>query len=109
MTPTAGHQFDVPPVRGSVSAAGLAADCDVLRLVEGHLTPHLAGLARGAEADVGLDVQRVRLRLQQLPQVRLVAAPAAPEEPDLFMFACKARGSGASAGTLSPLVSILRY
>lgn len=76
MTPTAGHQFDVPPVPDSIWVEGLAADGDVLRLVEGHLTPHRAGLARGADANVVLDAQHVRLRLQQLPQVRLVAAPA---------------------------------
>lgn len=75
MTPTAGHQFDLPPVPDSVRVEGLAADGDVLRLVEGHLAPHRAGLARGDDANVGLDAQHIRLGLQQLPQVRLVAAP----------------------------------
>lgn len=106
MTPTAGHQFDVPPVPDSISVEGLAADGDVLRLVEGHLTPHCAGLARGADANVVLDAQHVRLRLQQLPQVRLVAAPAGRDERDAFMLIHGATGSGASACTVSPLVFI---
>lgn len=76
MTPTAGHQFDVPPLAAAVWVERLAAHCDVLRLVEGHLAPHLAGLALGTDADVGLDAQHVRFRFQQLPHVRLVATPA---------------------------------
>lgn len=75
-TPTAGHQFDVPSVADSICVERFAADRDVLRLVEGHLTPDLAGLACGTDAAVGLDAQHVRFRFQQLPQVRLVAAPA---------------------------------
>lgn len=76
MTPTAGHQFDVPPVHESHLVAGLAANGDVLRLVEGHLALHPAGLACGADADVGLDAQHLWLRDQRLPHGRLVAAPA---------------------------------
>lgn len=82
VTPTAGHQFDVPRVRGSHFVVGLAANGDVLRLVEGHLALHPAGLACGADADVGLDAQHLWLRDQRLPHVRLVAAPAEGDQRD---------------------------
>lgn len=59
MTPTAGHQFDIPCVPESISVEGLAADGDVLGLVEGHLAPHRAGLAHRADTNIGLDTQHV--------------------------------------------------
>lgn len=80
MTPTAGHQFDVSPVEESFLVAGLTANCDVLRLVEGHLAPHLAGLTCLTDADISLDAQHLWLWDQQLPHVCLVAAPAAGQE-----------------------------
>lgn len=85
MTPTAGHQFDVPPVRESHLVVGLAANGDMLRLVEGHLALHPAGLTCGADANIGLDAQHLRLRDQGLPLVRLVAAPAEGDQRDEFM------------------------
>lgn len=85
MTPTAGHQFDVPPVHESHLVAGLAANGDVLRFVEGHLALHPAGLACGADADVGLDAQHLWLRDQRLPHSCLVAAPAEGDQRDEFM------------------------
>lgn len=106
-TPTAGHQFDVPPVANLIGFERLAADCDVLRLVEGHLTLHLAGLACGTDANVGLDAQHVHFRLQQLPQVRVVATPAGQDAWDAFMFPHVATSSGASVCTVSPLVFTL--
>lgn len=106
-TPTAGHEFDVPPVANSVRVERLAADCDVLRLVEGHLTLHLAGLACGTDTNVGLDAQHVHFRFQQLPQVRLVAAPAGRDALDAFTFFHETTSCGASACTVSPLVFIL--
>lgn len=72
-TPTAGHQFDVPPVE-PVLVGGLTADRDVLGFEEGHLAPHLVGSRR--LGDVGLDAQQLRICCQRLPRVRLVAAPA---------------------------------
>lgn len=59
--PTTGHQFDVPPVDDPFLVAGLTANCDVLKLVEGHLAPHLAGLMSLTEADIGLDAQHLWL------------------------------------------------
>lgn len=73
-TPTAGHQFDVPPVAGSILVAGLAADSGVLRFEEGHLAPYLVGSAR--LGDIGVDAQQLWICCQQLPQVGPVAAPA---------------------------------
>lgn len=57
--------------------SGLTAKCGVLRLVEGHLAPHLSDLTRLTEADVGLDAHHFRIWDQQLPHARVVAAPAA--------------------------------
>lgn len=76
MTPTTGHQFDVPPVNVAHLVAGLAANCDPLRLVESHLAPHLAGFTRRAVAHILPNVQNLRLRYQRLPHLRLVAGPA---------------------------------
>lgn len=77
MTPTAGHQFDVPSVHESYLVVGLAAHCDLLRLVEGHLAPHLAGFTSLAVGDVGQDAQHPGLRYQWMPNCCLVAEPAA--------------------------------
>lgn len=106
-TPTAGHQLDVPPLAVAVWVERLAAHCDVLRLVEGHLAPHLAGLTRGTDANVGLDAQQVRFGFQQLPRVRLVAAPAGRDERAAFTVILEGTSSGTSACTVSPLVFIL--
>lgn len=73
-TPTAGHQFDVPPVDESLLVAGLAADGDVLRFEEGDLAAYLLGSTRLGH--VGLDAQQLWICCQRLPQGRLVAAPA---------------------------------
>lgn len=73
-TLTAGHQFDVPPVEDPLLVAALAADCDVLRFVEGHLAAHTA--RHLCLADVVLDAQHIWLRHQWLPQRRVVVAPA---------------------------------
>lgn len=73
-TPTAGHQFDVPPVDGSILVTGLTADSDVLRFEEGHLAPYLVGSM--CLCDVRLDAQQLWICCQELPQGRLVAAPA---------------------------------
>lgn len=105
MTPTAGHQFYVPPVHGSHLVVGLAANGDMLRLVEGHLALHPAGLACGADADVGLDTQHLWLRDQMLPRGRLVAAPAEGGQRDEFM----SRESDSFVCTVSPLVSVPRH
>lgn len=78
-TPTAGHQLDVPPVDESILVAGLTADSDVLRFEEGHLAPYLVGSTRLGH--VGLDAQQLWICCQQLPQGRLVAAPAGGTNP----------------------------
>lgn len=74
LTPTAGHQFDVPPVNESILVGSLTADSDVLRFKEGHLAPDLVGPT--PLGDVGVDAQQLRISFQRLPQGRLVAAPA---------------------------------
>lgn len=73
-TPTAGHQFDFPPVDEPILVAGLTADSDVLRFEEGDLAPYPVGSPR--LGDVGLDAQQLWIGRQQLPQGRQVAAPA---------------------------------
>lgn len=77
VTPTVGHQFDVPSVEDSCLVAGLAAHCDLLGLVEGHLAPHLAGFTSLAVADIAPDAQHLWLWYQRLPHGCLVATPAA--------------------------------
>lgn len=76
MALTAGHQLDVSSVRKPCYVAGLTADCDLLRLVEGHLALHPAGFTGLTVAHVGLNAQHLWLWNQRLPHRRLVATPA---------------------------------
>lgn len=61
MTPTVGHQLNVPPVHMSCLVGGLAANRDLLGFVKGHLAADLTGFPCVVVADVGLDGQLVRL------------------------------------------------
>lgn len=79
MTPTAVDQFDVSSVQASV-IAGLTADSDLLWLVEGQLTPHLADFTSLTVAGVSLDAQGLRVWYQWLPNCGLVATPAEGHE-----------------------------
>lgn len=75
VTPTAGHQLDIPPVHQSRLVAGLAAQRHLLGLVEGHLAAHLAGFTSLAEGDVAPDAQHLGLGDERLPHRCGVAAP----------------------------------
>lgn len=84
MTPTAGHQFDISPVHESLSVAGLTANCDMLRLVKGQPTPHLADFACVTVTYVVVDAEHLWLRCQLLPYGALVATPAVGNEENHF-------------------------
>lgn len=66
-TPTAGHQFDFPRADVPDLVGGLAANCDLVRLVEDCLARHHADFTRLVVADIGLDAHHPWLWLQRLP------------------------------------------
>lgn len=76
LTHTAGHEFDVSFVEAPRLVAGLTANCDLLRRVEGHLAPHLADLTCLIIGHICLDAQHLWLWYQWLPQCCLVATSA---------------------------------